>query len=454
LQFYLRINRETEWPVWQQKSSEGKYSKRRLTMVNEKTLLVGVDAGEKVYDVVILHPASSYRSDFTIGVKKANRDEIAKRICKSAERTASTDIRITVESSTSASHILNKHFANYLWSKGLNVKTNLISSITPRKLAEAKLIDTKTDRVDSYLTARCREYEDLPGIKRIDEKLKSLASTYEFLSKQSVSLKMRIRSLLLQLNPSLTGEFKRAYKDVLSLVVVSAYESYLKYGKLTEQELEIILKEENFNMGKERRKKFLEIINEETIKDSLYLITIIRDHRTLLSMVEKQLNPLKEVIKAAGMKSSTVKLLTSIPGIAEFTASMFVGLIQGIERFPTSKNFIGHIGTYPVKIESGKFKGKTKMSKKGIKVLKRLLYTSAMAAISSNEYIERIANKAVSRGKTDRQAIGVVMTYLVKWIYGVWKSGEAWREGKEEWEMGKSRKINPAGKLTLKPTPR
>jgi hypothetical protein len=39
-------------------------------VISEKTLLVGVDTGEKVYDVVILHPASDYRSNFTVGVKK------------------------------------------------------------------------------------------------------------------------------------------------------------------------------------------------------------------------------------------------------------------------------------------------------------------------------------------------------------------------------------------------
>jgi hypothetical protein len=416
-------------------------------VISEKTLLVGVDSGEKVYDVVILHPGSDYRNNFTVGVKKSNRDEIARRICKSAEKISSTDVRVTIESSTSASHILSKHLSNYIWPKGLNVETNLISSVTPRKLAEARLIDTKTDRIDSFLTAQCGEYEHLPTIKRTDEELKSLSSTYEFLSKQSASLKMRIRSLLLQLNPSLTAEFKIAHKGNFSLVVASSYESYMRYGKLTDQELEKILKEESFNMGKERKEKFLKIINEETMKDSLYLVKIIRGHRALLSIVEKQLNPLKEEIIAAGIKSPTVKLLTSIPGIAEFTASMFVGLIQDVERFPSSKEFIGYIGTYPVKVESGKLKGKTKMSKKGIKVLKRLLYTSAMAAINSNKYIEKIANKAVSRGKTDMQAIGVVMTCLVKWIYGVWTSGEAWEQGKEEREKGNSRNIFPRASL-------
>jgi len=417
--------------------------KRRFIVISEKTLLVGVDAGEKVYDAVILHPGSDYRSNFNVGVKKVDRDEIAKRICKSAEKIASKDVRVTIESSTSASHILNKHLRDYVWPKELKVKTNLISSVTPRKLAEAQLIDTKTDRIDSYLTAQCGAYEHLPRIKRNEEKLKSLSSTYEFLTKQTASLKMRIRSLLLQLNPSLVAEFKSSHKGVFSLVIISAYESYREYGELTDQELERIPEKESYNMGKKRKGKLLRIINEETIKNSLYLVHIIREHRTLLSIVEKQLEPLKEEIKAAGMESAVVKLLTSISGIAEFTASMFVGPVQDIERFPSSKEFIGYIGTYPVKIESGKLKGKTKMSKKGIKILKRLLYTSAMAAINSNKYVEKIANKAVSRGKTDMQAIGVVMTYLVKWMYGVWKSGEAWKQGKKEREVGNSRNIFP-----------
>jgi hypothetical protein len=73
-------------------------------MIGEKTLLVGDDAGEKVYDVVILHPGSDYRSNFNVGVKKIDRDEIARRICKSAEKIASRDVRVTIESSTSASH--------------------------------------------------------------------------------------------------------------------------------------------------------------------------------------------------------------------------------------------------------------------------------------------------------------------------------------------------------------
>jgi hypothetical protein len=68
---------------------------------------------------------------------------------------------------------------------------------------------------------------------------------------------MRIRSLLLQLNPSLTAEFKSAHKGDFSLVVASSYESYMEYGKLTNKRLEEVLKEEGFNMGKKRRKNFL-----------------------------------------------------------------------------------------------------------------------------------------------------------------------------------------------------
>lgn len=409
-------------------------------MNNKKTLLIGVDAGEKKYDVTILDPISTYRRDFTVGIKRKDRDEIANRVYKAVKKTGIPNACITIESSTAPSHILRKHLSRYDWPKEMNVKVDLISPVTPRGLGKAKLIDTKTDGIDSYLTARCGEYEDLPRLKRHNERLKSLASEYTYLTKQTASLKLRIRSLLLELNPVLVKEYKTAHRDKLSLVIIGSYEVYKREGKLDAENLDSIVKQEDYRMGKARKGKLLKIINEETIDDKLYLICALKNHRGVLSLVEKQLEPLKEKIKEEGKNSSVVKLLTTIDGIGEFTAAMFFGIVQDIERFCDVDKFVGYIGTYPVKNESGDTSRKSKMTKKGVKVLKSLLYMNAITAVRVNEYAEEIFNRAVSRGKTKMQARGVIMTRLVRWIYGVWKSGEAWRQGRNEEEDIKKQK--------------
>jgi len=40
----------------------------------------------------------------------------------------------------------------------------------------------------------------------------------------------------------------------------------------------------------------------------------------------------------------------------DLTASIFLEPVQDIERFPSSKEFIRYIETYPVRVESGKQK--------------------------------------------------------------------------------------------------
>lgn len=409
-------------------------------MVKPKTLLVGVDAGETKYDTCILNTCYEYRKDFTIGVRKQHRDEIARRVCEAADKNELSEVQITIETSSPTSHILKEHLSNYEWPAGLNVNVDLISSVIPKQFKKLELIECKTDKIDAYAICQCGKFDNLPKIKRHSKKLKSLASEYEFITKTSTAHKSRIRSLFLEMNPVLVMSFSYVHNSKFTPVAIECYEVYASNKELTPSDLDEVLQKNDYEMSQRMRKILIAIINKESIDSSIHLIDSIKRQYEILKRLTIQLKSVKSEIKKFSSDSPDVKTISTVGGVATFTASMFVGIIQDIDRFDEVDKFVGYLGTHPVKSESGKTHKKSKMSNKGVGVLKKLLFTSAMSAVNYYEYPRRIFQKAISRGKTPRQAYGVVMTRIARWIYGVWKSGEPWKANKRYLERKQKNK--------------
>jgi len=124
-----------------------------------------------------------------------------------------------------------------------------------------------------------------------------------------------------------------------------------------------------------------------------------------------------------------VQLLMSINGVGRMTAIVLMLYIEDITRFKSAKKLASFLGVHPeLKLSGdGSKKGSYKMSKKGQKAPRAMLYMSVLAGLSKgsrNDVIKRIYDEKRASGMVAKAAIGVCIHKLVRLAYGVLASSK------------------------------
>jgi hypothetical protein len=120
-----------------------------------------------------------------------------------------------------------------------------------------------------------------------------------------------------------------------------------------------------------------------------------------------------------------VELLKTFIGISDYSAIGLMLEIQSVQRFLSSKKIASFFGIHPAYKKSGDGTWKYRMSKKGRKEPRRILFMVAMSAIKSNPLIRDVYQQAVERGMKKKAAVGLCMHKILRIIYGMLKHNKA-----------------------------
>ncbi len=120
------------------------------------------------------------------------------------------------------------------------------------------------------------------------------------------------------------------------------------------------------------------------------------------------------------------KLLSSIKGVGPVVSREMTCLFAG-RVFNSAKQVAAYLGLIPRLVESGKFKGYTKLSKGGPARLRAKLYMAAVVAGTHNLDIKDQKQRLLRQGKNKMQALGAAMRKLVQICYGVIKHQQEYR---------------------------
>lgn len=121
-------------------------------------------------------------------------------------------------------------------------------------------------------------------------------------------------------------------------------------------------------------------------------------------------------------KLPEVKILESFKGIATYSAVGLILEIGAIERFSSSKKLASFFGLHPTLKSSGDGIAYVRMSKKGRREPRLILFNVARTAINCNPLIKEIYEKHVKRGMPKMAAIGCVMHKILRIVYGMLKN--------------------------------
>ncbi|GAF79208.1 unnamed protein product, partial [marine sediment metagenome] len=120
-----------------------------------------------------------------------------------------------------------------------------------------------------------------------------------------------------------------------------------------------------------------------------------------------------------------VELLKTFIGISDYSAIGLMLEIQSVNRFLSSKKIASFFGIHPAYKKSGDGTWKYRMSKKGRKEPRRILFMVALSAIKSNPLMRSIYQQAVLRGMEKKVAVGLCMHKILRILYGMLKHNKA-----------------------------
>lgn len=152
---------------------------------------------------------------------------------------------------------------------------------------------------------------------------------------------------------------------------------------------------------------------------------VIESLVTMIQHLEKERDRLNDEIDDHIDRHPDLKrdqeLLLSIPAIGRVTSRLMLSVIRG-KHFNNAGECAAFLGVIPKIQESGIFRGRSTLSKKGNPMIRAKLYMAAVVALQHNPTIKAHTQRLINNGKNKMQALGAAMRKLVHICFGVLKN--------------------------------
>jgi transposase len=135
---------------------------------------------------------------------------------------------------------------------------------------------------------------------------------------------------------------------------------------------------------------------------------------------------LTEYCKASMIED--LEIITSIKGINNNTATAFLAEIGNVRHYPTSKNLIAFAGIDPAVYQSGKYEGSGRISKRGNRHLRRVIWLMTTCVIQHNTTFRSHFTRKRQSGQPYKKAVLSTAHKLVRVIYSMLSQRTHFRE--------------------------
>lgn len=152
----------------------------------------------------------------------------------------------------------------------------------------------------------------------------------------------------------------------------------------------------------------------------------IKRKTKLLNTFDKQINEILSEINALIESKSVlyqkIKKVATIKGVGEITIITILAETNCFEYVTNINQLISYAGLDVVLNQSGKKIGKTTISKRGNKFIRKALFMPAMSACKHNHKMKEVFARLVSKGKNKKAAIIAIARKLLVLIYTLWNN--------------------------------
>ena len=398
--------------------------------------VAGIDVGKRFSEMAILSPSNKVYARVRINHDSYTNFDRAFELLKKTEKEFAARPVIVMESTGHYHKILFHSLTK------IGYEVHVINPIQFDSIKNIKVRKVKNDKVDARKIALLYRFEQLETNNIPDEDtdcLQNLCRHYYKLSDQLTVYKNRLLGTIDQLFLSFTDVFKDA-TSATALSILEKYPTPEDILKADRNEVISLIQQTSKKGFKWANSKY-ELLYSKAFNFSPLSINSIANVtmlKTNISMIKTLMVSLADALKAIHklleqdskkdmpVLSLAIDLLCSIPGIGILTAATIVAEVGDFSAFSKPDKLVAYFGIDPTVNKSGQFEGtKNKMSKRGSRLLRRVLFTTALANVRKKRNGEKqnpilydyYRKKCLSKPK--KVALGAVMHKLVRIIFAV-----------------------------------
>jgi transposase len=151
-----------------------------------------------------------------------------------------------------------------------------------------------------------------------------------------------------------------------------------------------------------------------------------RRHKARLKLIDLQIASIEEEMRCLISKDQAlegkIQYFKTIPGVSFITAATVVGETLGFESITSGKQLASYAGYDVVLRESGNFRGKTRISKKGNSHIRAALHMPSMTCVRCNPTLKTFYNRLKPNKAKPLVALIAVQRKLLILMYTLWKN--------------------------------
>jgi transposase len=376
-------------------------------------MYVGIDVSKEKFDVCAIGDEGNKLFSLSCPMNREGFDKLVTRLA--AVSTAS--LLLGMES-TASYHIA---LFSYLTAKGYRVA--IINPLLIANFAKLSLRKTKTDKKDAFTIAQfvlLRKETLATGSPHLTE-LKDLSRRRERLVDEMTALKNDMKRILSVTFPELetiTGIFTKSTLRLLTefpsahAIAKAGYDAVATIvtsrsrGRKSSASVKVLMDTATASVGVASPAKDM----------------ILKQEASLLLALEGQAEEIMQrIMDRSGEKiQRDAKILTSMRGIGDKTAFNFLIEVGGdIKAFEHDRKLIAAAGLDPTTYESGKYKGQSKISKRGNRHLRRVIWLMTTKVIISNEVFRTYYFKRRKEGLIYKKAVLATAHKLIRVMFSM-----------------------------------
>lgn len=403
-------------------------------------LVVGIDVAAEFSVVAMLAPDGELiRKPFRINHNPAGFQQLLHILRKEEERLNRSPVYF-VESTGIF------HLPLFFFLRSNDLKGFVLNPLCVHSTKNQNIRKVKNDKTDAESIAKLAKYNDVKVSLVPDPQVLSLrlmTREYFALADNLTDCKLRFFNDLRLLFPG----FQDAFSDPCSaaaLTVLNAHPSLpslqtANLPSLADRVAHVAKRSPDWAMAKLQRLFAYSQVADAVGLSSTFLEEKLRLQIQTIQNLDGSMARLETTIrKLIASKEfpesvrTNVELLDAMPGIGFISAVTLLAEAGDFTKFPSAKALTAFFGIDPAVNESGKFKGdRVKISKRGTKLGRRVLFTVAMASIRRTR--KGVAINPVLRAyydtktlaKKKKVALVAVMHKLLHYIFAVMRDQTA-----------------------------
>jgi len=378
---------------------------------------VGIDVSKEKFDVCCMDGTGEKLFRLSTEMRRSGFEELTKKL---SSVSGSRDSIVIGMESTACYHI---PLFSFLTSEGYPVV--VINPLLISNYMKLQLRKTKTDKKDAqviaqYLVEQREAYTQ--SVMSADIKdLRDLSRQRESLVDQMTAQKVDIKRILSVTFPELESITNIFTKSMLRLLSQYPSASAIKNARRTRIAKALI----PGSYGKQTDESVDAIRN--AAKTSIGVVShtkevVLKQKVSILMQLEEHLQELSEILieYCQSQMGEDIDILTSMRGIGNQSATNFlIELGGGVGPYKSNKQVIAMAGIDPSVYQSGKHEGKGRISKRGNRHLRRIIWLMSTKVIIYNDFFKEYYLKRREDGLPYKMAVLATAHKLIRVIFAM-----------------------------------